>query len=54
MAKEAYSKPTAEKIEFDFREQIVTSGETEPCNTTFVDTNWNSPGLALCGYRYTD
>jgi len=53
MAREAYSTPMAEIMEFDFREQILTSGG-EPCNERFDDSRWNSPGLALCGYRMTD
>lgn len=50
--KRKYETPEAQKIEFDYKEQVVASGE--PCDERFVDTNWNSPGLALCGYRYTD
>lgn len=49
--KRTYTTPQIRKIEFDYQEVVVASGE---CTARFDDARWNSPGLALCGYKFTD
>lgn len=49
--KKSYKTPVVEKVEFDYKEQVVASSG---CNDRFIDTSWNSPGVGTCGYRFTD
>ena len=48
-----YQTPEVKKVEFDYSTIILTSGKAE-CNEVFDESRWNSPGLALCGYKYTN